>query len=69
MEEIVFTSGQSVNDIQCIAITILDDSNVLENAELFIVSVSSADLFVVVLPSQANTVININEDPLDGSLV
>lgn len=69
MEEIVFTSGQSVNDIQCIAITILDDSNVLENAESLMVSVSSADLFVIVLSLQANIVININEDPLDGSLV
>lgn len=69
VEEIVFTSGQSVNDIQCTAITILDDSNVLENPESFIVSVSTADVFVIVLSPQDNIVININEDPLDGSFV
>jgi hypothetical protein len=69
IEEIVFTSGQTVNDIQCTPITLLDDSNVLEYAESFQIIVSSMDLFVSIPSTQDNIVININEDPLDGSFV
>ena len=68
-EEIVFTSGQTVNDIQCTPITITDDSNVLENDESFEVVVSSMNPFVSIPSAQDNIVININEDPLDGSFV
>ena len=68
-EEIVFTSGQTVNDIQCTPITILDNGNVLENTESFQVTMSAADPFIRFLPMQDSIVVNINEDPLDGSLV
>ena len=69
LEEIVFTSGQTVNDLQCTPITILDDSNMLENAESFQVTLSSMDQFVWIPSMQENTVININEDPLDGLFI
>ena len=68
-EEIVFTSGQTVNGIQCTPITIMDDSNVLENAESFEIVVSSMDPFIIIPSAQDNIIININEDPLDGSFV
>lgn len=68
-EEIVFTSGQTVNGIQCTPVTIMDDSNVLENAESFEIVVSSMDPFVNIPLAQDNIIININEDPLDGSFV
>ena len=65
-EEITFTSGQTVNDVQCATVTVLDDSNVLENAESFQVIVSAMDMFVNVPLGQESIVININEDPQDG---
>ena len=65
-EEITFISGQTVNDIQCTTVTVLDDSNVLENAESFQVIVSAMDMFVNVPLGQESIVININEDPQDG---
>ena len=68
-EEIVFTSGQTVNDIQCTPITILDNGNVLENTESFQVTMSAVDPFIRFLPMQDSIVVNINEDPLDGLLI
>ena len=64
--EIVFTSGQTVNDVQCLSVSLLDDSNVLENRELFLVTLSTADSFVVIRSGQEDIIINVNEDPTDG---
>ena len=64
--EIVFVSGQTVNDVQCLSVSLQDDSNVLENPELFLVMLSTADSFVVIRPGQEDIVINVNEDPTDG---
>ena len=65
-KEITFTSGQTVNDVQCMTVTVLDDSNVLENAEFFQVIASAMDMYVNVPSGQESIVININEDPQDG---
>ena len=64
--EIVFVSGQTVNDVQCLSVSLLDDSNVLENPELFLVTLSTADSFVVIRSGQEDVLINVNEDPTDG---
>ena len=66
VEEIVFTSGQTVNDTQCTPITILDD-NVLEDTESVQITLSAMDTFVSIPSTQDSIDININEDPLDGS--
>ena len=66
VEEIVFTSGQTVNDTQCTPITILDD-NVLEDTESFQITLSAMDPFISIPSTQDSIDININEDPLDGS--
>jgi hypothetical protein len=67
VEETVFTSNQTVNDIQCIPITILDDINVLEDTESFEITLSTMDTFIIIRSTQDNIIININEDPVDGS--
>jgi hypothetical protein len=67
IEEIIFMSDEAVNDTQCTPITILDDSNVLENTESFQITLSSIDPFVSIPSAQDNIIININEDPMDGS--
>ena len=64
--EITFTSGQMVNDTQCISIAILEDSNVLENSESFQLTLSAMETFITFTVGQNNIIININEDPLDG---
>jgi hypothetical protein len=46
----------------------MDDNNVLENAESFVITLSAMDPFVIIPSTQDNVVININEDPMDGSL-
>lgn len=66
VEEIVFTSGQTVNDTQCTPITIMDDNNVLEDTESFQITLSATDPFVIIPSTQDSIDININEDPLDG---
>ena len=66
-EEIVFTSGQMVNDTQCTPITILDDNNVLEDIESLQIILSAMDPFVMIPSTQDSIDININEDPQDGS--
>jgi hypothetical protein len=67
VEEIVFISSQTVNDTQCIPITILDDNNALEITESFQITLSAMDPFVIIPSTQDSINININEDPLDGS--
>ena len=69
VEEVVFTSGQTVNDTQCTPITIMDDDNVLENTESFQITLSAMDPFVIIPSTQDSIDININEDPLDGSFI
>ena len=64
--EIVFTSGQTVNGVQCMSVALLDDSNVLENPETFTVVLSRMDSFVEIRPGQEDIIINVNEDPTDG---
>ena len=67
--EIVFIPGQTVGDVQCISIAILDDDNVLEYSEFFQMSVTSSSSFVIV-PSEQDTVdIYIDEDPQDGKIM
>ena len=66
VEEVVFTSGQTVNDTQCTPITIMDD-NVLEDTESFRITLSAMDPFVIIPSTQDSIDININEDPQDGS--
>ena len=68
-EEIVFTSGQTINDIQCTPIAIMDDNNVLEDTESFQITLSAMDPFVIIPSTQDSIDININEDPLDGSFI
>ena len=63
---ITFTSGQTVNSVQCISVTILEDSNVLENAESFGLVLSATETFIAFALGQNSIEININEDPLDG---
>ena len=67
--EIIFTSGQTINDIQCTHITIMDDSNVLEDTESFQITLSAMDPFVIFPSTQDSIDININEDPQDGSFI
>ena len=64
--EITFTSGQMVNNVQCISITILEDSNVLEDSESFQLTLSATEAFTIFPAGQNNIIINVNEDPLDG---
>lgn len=62
----VFLSGQAVGDKQCVTISILDDSNVLEYSEYFQLVVTSLSSIVVVPPGHEAQVIQILEDPQDG---
>ena len=55
-----------VNDTQCISVTIMEDSNVLENSESFQMTLSAMETFIDFPIGQNNIIINVNEDPLDG---
>ena len=63
--EVTFTSEQTVDDVQCISIVILDGS-ILEDVEQFRVVLSAMDPFVIIPQGQESIVVNINEDPEDG---
>ena len=57
---------RTVDDVQCISIAIMDDSNVLEGPESFQVMLTASDSSVTIPFSQESIIINVNEDPLDS---
>ena len=63
---VTFTAGQTVGDMQCIPIAILDDNNVLEPPESFQLTLTASESFIVVPTEHDSIIININEDPLNG---
>ena len=61
-----FTTGQTVGNMQCTNIQVLDDS-VLESAETFTLQLVADDSNVVIITASAESaVVTIEEDPTDG---
>ena len=67
--EITFMAGQTVGDKQCISISILQDSNVLEDQESFQVILTAVETFITIPSGYENIIIYIDEDPFDGGII
>lgn len=67
--EITFMAGQTVGDKQCISISILQDSNVLEDQESFQVILTAVETFITIPSRHESTMIYIDEDPFDGGII
>lgn len=59
-------AGQTVGDVQCINVVILEDSNVLEALESFQLTLTASESFITIPSGRESIMINIIEDPLDG---
>ena len=66
--ELTFIAGQTVGDRQCISISIIQDSNVLEAQESFQLVLTAVETFIIIPSGQDGIIIYVNEDPLDGGL-
>lgn len=67
--EITFMAGQTVGDTQCITVSIIQDSNVLEDQESFQLILTATETFITIQSGQESIRIYINEDPLDGEIL
>ena len=67
--EITFMAGQTVGDSRCVSVSILQDSNVLEDQESFQLILTATETFITIPSRQESIRIYINEDPLDGGIL
>lgn len=67
--EITFMVGQTVGDRQCISISILQDSNVLEDRESFQLILRAVEAFITIPSGHESIIIFIDEDPFDGEII
>lgn len=67
--EITFMAGQTVDDRQCTSISILQDSNVLEDQESFQVILTAVETFTTIPSGHESIIIYIDEDPFDDRII